>query len=203
MRSRLWLNAAPCLVAALVAQLTAGPACAGSGGEPVVALGNGMHPGSVDATRERDPAGLSPFRPPASRTPTGQLYEIPYLPRAVHSAESGWDYSGFLELGVLAGDADNRNAMFRRYQDLQNGPYLNHFGLEGVKPAEARFFEIVGAGVGRSDQFYGVQFGRYNDYRLSFSYSEVPHLFSTTARPMWQGVGSANLWAWCPSSCTH
>ena len=193
MRSRPWLNALPCLAAVLVAQLNAGPACANSGGEPVAAAGNGMHPGSVDGNRERDPAGLSPFRAPASRAPTGQLYDIPYRPREVRSSESGWDYSGLLELGMLSGDADSRNALFRRYQDLDNGPYLNYFALEGVKPAEARFFEIVGAGVGRSDQFYGLQFGRYNDYRLSFSYSEVPHLFATTARPMWQGVGSARL----------
>jgi len=152
-----------------------------------------MNPGTVDATRDRDPAGLSPYRPPASRTPSGQLYDIPYLPREIRKSESGWEYSGSIEAGVLGGDANDNNALFRRYRDIGNGPYLNNFGMEAVKPDEARFVEILGGGVGRSDQFYGVQFGRYNDYRVNLFYSEIPHVFSTTARPVWQGVGTGSL----------
>ena len=193
MRFRLWIGAMVYGIGAAVAQLATGPAFADSAEGPVTALGNAMNPGTVDAARDLDPAGLSPYRPPASRTPTGQFYDIPYLPREVRRSESGWEYSGFIEAGVLAGDANNKNALFRRYRDIGNGPTLNNFGMEAAKPDEARFIEIVGGGAGRSDQFYGVQFGRYNDYRINLSYSEIPHVFSTTARPIWQGVGTGNL----------
>lgn len=175
---------------AAVAQLATAPVRAADGLVP--ALGNAMNSGSVAAS-ERDPAGLSPYRRPASRTPGGQLYEIPYLPPAARKTESGWEVSGRVEAGWLAGDADNRNALFRQYRDIDNGIYLNTLGIEASQPDAARFVAITAGGVGRSDQFYGIQWGRYNDYRVNLSYSETPHVFSTTARPIWQGVGSGNL----------
>ena len=193
MRFRLLIKTTAYCVGAAVAQFANGPAFGDSAAGADAVSGNAMNPGAVDSTRDRDPAGLSPYRQPASRTPTGQLYDIPYLPRETRKSESGWEYSGFIEAGVLGGDANNKNALFRRYRDIGNGPYLNNFGMEAAKPDEARFFEIVGGGVGRSDPFYGVQFGRYNDYRVDLSYSEIPHLYSTTAKPIWQGVGTGNL----------
>ena len=193
MRLSPWMKTAACGVAAAIGYAAVAPVWADSGNGPLAALGDSMNAGAADAGRDRDPGGLSPYRTPASRTPGGQLYDIPYLPREVGKSESGWEYSGFIEAGVLGGDANNNNALFRRYRDIGNGPYINNFGGEAVKPDEARFLEVLGGGLGNSDRFAGVQFGRYNDYRVRLSYSEIPHLFSTTARPLWQGVGSGNL----------
>lgn len=178
---------------AAVVHITPGPAFADSAGGSESAAGNAMNPTGADTARDRDPAGLSPYRSPASRTPSGQLYDIPYLPSEMRKLKSGWEYSGFIEGGVLGGDANNNNALFRRYRDIGNGAYLNNFGMEAVKPDEARFVEIGGGGVGKNDQFYGMRFGRYNDYSINLSYSEIPHVFSTTARPIWQGIGTGNL----------
>jgi MtrB/PioB family decaheme-associated outer membrane protein len=182
-----------CYIGAAVVHLTPGPVVADSAGGPVSATGNAMNPVAVEASRDRDPAGLGPFRKPASRTPSGQLYDIPYLLREMRKSESGWEYSGFIEGGVLGGDANNNNALFRRYRDIGNGATLNNVGIEAIKPDEARFVEISGGGIGKHDQFYGMQFGRYNDYRINLSYSEIPHVFSTSAKPIWQGIGSGNL----------
>lgn len=193
MRSALLSKAIAYWVGAAIAQLATGPAVADSATGPISVAGNAMNPAGVESTRDRDPAGLSPYRQPASRTPTGQFYDIPYLPRETHKSGWGWEYSGSVEAGSLGGGANNRNAMFGRYQDIGNGPYLNNFGLEAGKPDEARFVEIVGGGVGASDQFYGVKFGRYNDYRVELSYGEIPHVYSTTARTMWQGAGTGSL----------
>ena len=157
------------------------------------ATGDAMNAVAVIGAGDRDPAGLSPYRSPASRTPGGLLYEIPYLTRETRHSESGWELSGFGEAGVLGGDASLRNALFRKYRDVTNGPYLNRFDAEALKPDEARFVELMGGGVGRNDQFYGLKIGRYNDYRVSLSFSETPHLTSMSARPIWQGIGTGNL----------
>jgi len=180
-------------LAAAVVQFSAEPALADSASGPLTAAGNAMNPAAVDAARDRDLTGLSPYRLPASRTPTGQLYDIPYLPPEFRTLDSGWESSGFIEAGVLGGGAANNNALFRRYRDIGNGPYLNKFGMEAVKPDQARFVEIIGGGVGNSDQFYDIQFGRYNDYRINLSYGEIPQVYSTTARPIWLGVGTGKL----------
>src|SRR5512140_4006828 len=107
MQYRLLLKAMAYCAGAAIAQFATGPVCADSAGGPVAVTGNAMNPGAVDATRDRDPAGLSPYRQPASRTPAGQLYDIPYVPREIHKSESGWEYSGFVEAGALAGDASD------------------------------------------------------------------------------------------------
>lgn len=193
MRFLILIEALAYCVGAAVALLASAAACADSAAGPVSALGDSMNPGGVDATRDRDPAGLSPYRPPASRTPTGQLYDIPYLPPEMRKSESGWEYSGFVEGGVIGGGASDNSALFRRYRDIGNGLYLDNYSIEAVKPGEARFVESIGGGAGKNDQFFGIQFGRYNDYRVSVSYSEIPHVFSTTAKPIWQGVGTGNL----------
>ena len=178
-------------VGAAVVQIAMGPALADSAIGPALTAGNAMNPGVLNSARDLDPAGLSPYRLPASRTPNGQLYEIPYARREIREPKSGWGGSGYIEAGVLGGDAHERNALFRQYWDVDNGFYLNNFGLEITD--KARFFEIVGGGVGRSDQFYEARYGRYNDYRVDLSYSETPHVLSTTARPIWLGIGTGNL----------
>lgn len=152
-----------------------------------------MNPVPVIGAGDRDPAGLSPYRLPASRTPSGQLYEPPYLLREPQRTASGWELYGFAEAGVLLGDAHQRNALFRRYRDIDKGFSLQRFDAQALKPDQARFIEIVGGSAGRRDQFYGLKVGRYNDYRISLSFNETPHIYSTSARPIWQGVGTGTL----------
>lgn len=156
-------------------------------------LGNWLNAGDGEYVRGADPQGLSPYRQPASRNPTGLLYGIPYLTREPDRSTSGWDYSAYLEAGVLGGDAKNRSVLFRGYRDPGNGLQLSAFGLDATKADEARFVEVVGGGFGRNDQFYAAQFGRYNDYRVKLFFSETPRTYSTTAKPVWDGVGTGNL----------
>lgn len=155
--------------------------------------GDAMTPVATMGAGDRDPAGLGPYRSPASRTPSGPFYDIPYLTREMQRTESGWLYSGFAEIGALGGDANQRKALFRRYGDAANGLQLLRFDVEALKPDEARFAELLGGGIGRSDQFLGVKFGRYNDYRVDLSFNETPHLSSSSARPIWQGIGTGTL----------
>ena len=187
------LKTLACCVGAALAQMAAGAALADSGVGVDTVLGNALNP-SEDASRPLDPNGLGPFRQPAAHTPTGQLYNLPYaLPEDLHKTTTGWEYSGHVEMGVLGGDANEQNAQFRQYKDLHNGLYLNNFGLQMQKPDEARYVEIIGGGVGRRDQYYGLQFGRYNDWKVKAFYSETPHVFTSTYGTLWSGIGTGNL----------
>ncbi|MBI2292732.1 MAG: MtrB/PioB family outer membrane beta-barrel protein, partial [Betaproteobacteria bacterium] len=187
------LKTLACCIGAALVQMAAGTVLADSGVGVDTVLGNALNP-SQDASRPLDPNGMGPFRQPAAHTPTGQLYNLPYaLPEEVKKTETGWEYSGEVEFGVLGGDANSNSEQFRQYKDLDNGPYLNNFGLQMHKPDEARFVEIIGGGVGRRDQYYGLQFGRYNDWKVKTFYSETPHVFTSTYNSIWNGVGTGNL----------
>jgi hypothetical protein len=152
-------------------------------------LGNALNPGRPSAPIPQDPAA-SYFR----RSPSGWLYPIPFvLPEERRSTGDGWEYSGYAELGILGGDANSNAALFRMYKDLHNGFYFNNFGVQLEQPGTALFVESEGGGVGRLDQFYGLRLGRYNDWKLKLFYNETPHVYTSTYRSLWVGVGTDNL----------
>jgi len=132
----------------------------------------------------------------AKHTPTGQMFSIPFhVPTAeeIKKTAAGWEYSGRLEFGVVGGDADERNARFRTYQDPDNGAYLNNFSLLMKQPGSGYYFEATGGGAGHDDQYYGVQFGRYNDWKVKLYYNEIPHVFTDRYRTLWSGIGTDAL----------
>ena len=128
------------------------------------------------------------------RSPTGQLYGLPSeVDDEVNKTEGGWEYKGGIEAGVVGGDAGIKDATFRKYKDLKNGAYLNYFVVEGEKPDTANYASAFGGGTGQSDQFYGVQMGRYNDWKLKLFYNETLHVFSTNWKSLYAGEGTGNL----------
>jgi MtrB/PioB family decaheme-associated outer membrane protein len=108
-------------------------------------------------------------------------------------SDDGWETTGSIEVGGIQTGGDDRSQGFRVYKDLSSGPYVNNFALSSEKREEARFVEIVGGGLGRNDQFYSLQFGRYNDWKATVFYNETPQLFTATYRSLWNGLGSSNL----------
>jgi hypothetical protein len=179
-------------VAAALAQLAAAGARADTAVGVDTALGNTLNPPGRSAVPHDlgvDADAMDTVR----HSPTGQLYGVPVEERAATQTESGWNYSGGVDVGALGGDADKKNALFRQYKDLKNGPYLNYFEVEAEKPSNANFVQAIGGGLGRDDQFYGVQFGRYNDWRVKTFYSETLHVFTDTYKSLYDGVGTGRL----------
>ncbi|MBL9208126.1 MAG: MtrB/PioB family outer membrane beta-barrel protein, partial [Opitutaceae bacterium] len=153
-------------------------------------LGNGMS-GSVRAARPLDPDWTA-----VKRTPTGRMFDWPFLvPKAgeIGKLASGWEYSGQLEVGVIGGDADERNAQYRTYQDTENGGQINTFSFEMRRPESGHFVELSGGGAGRHDQYYGLQFGHANDWKVKVFFSETPHVFTDRYKSLWSGIGTGNL----------
>jgi hypothetical protein len=146
----------------------------------------------ITAGRQTDEDGLG-TRIPAARSPAAKFYNIPLDPDGEFDAKAaGWQSRGFLELGVLGVYGDENAALWRQYKDLRDGFYVNTFGLSMEKPREARFIEASGGAVGMEDQYYRVQFGRYNDWKVSAFYDGIPHVYTTTYRSLWNGIGTSS-----------
>ena len=183
-------------LAGIASAAFAGGAQADPGAVPV--LGNtlnpaGINPSTAGAWMAEDGMGT---REPAARSPSGKLYEIPLAPvdaQGLKVSESGWRSFGYAEFGVLGVHGDSQSQQFREYQDIREGPTIQSFGAHLENAASARYAEIVGGGVGRNDQFYGMRVGRYNDWKLDVYYDETPHVYTTTYRSLWVGAGTGRL----------
>lgn len=153
----------------------------------IAPLANGMSPGA-DRARPLDVEWPAP-----KHTPTGQLFKIPFAVPDIRKAASGWDYSGQLEFGLIGGDADEQAARFRTYEDIDNGAFLNNFSLHLRRPKSGYTVDISGGGAGRNDQYYGLQIGRVNQWKVKLYYSETPHLFTNRYKSLWSGIGTSQL----------
>jgi len=183
-------------VGLVLAQFESGLALADSATGVDTALGNALNPpGRTSVPREVDPDGVDGVR----HSPTGQLYGIPSLPATQNQTESGWSYNGGIEAGVVGvgkeGQKNSQSAsqQFRQYKDLRNGLYLNYFEADADKPETAHFMQIFGGGAGQGDQFYGLQFGHYNDWKVKTFYSETTHVFTDTWKSLYNGEGTGTL----------
>ena len=52
---------------------------------------------------------------------------------------------------------------------------------------------MTGGGASRTDQYYGAQFGRYNDWKVKVFYNETPHVFTDTYKSLYSGAGTSQL----------
>jgi len=156
-----------------------------------MAKGNALNPpGRSSVPRPSDDDGYDTVR----HSPTGQLYGAPYdLGTETSKTDNGWEYTGGIEAGVLGGNANSKNALFRKYKDLKNGAYLNYFEIEAEKADTAQHMSVVGGGTGQADQFYGFEAGRYNDWELHLFYNETQHVFTDNWKSIFNGEGSGNL----------
>ncbi|MDD5247674.1 MAG: MtrB/PioB family outer membrane beta-barrel protein [Rhodocyclaceae bacterium] len=188
-RPRIKLLAA-CVGAAL-AQLGAGSSFADSAVGVDTALGNALNPpGRSAVPRPIADDGYDTVR----HSPSGQLYGQPAdASDDSTQTESGWAYKGSVEAGLLGGDANKKSSLYRQYMDLKNGPYLNYFAVEADKPDSANYVQAFGGGTGRDDQFYGLQFGRYNDWKVKTFYNETPHVFSSDFKRIYNSDGNGHL----------
>ncbi len=161
------------------------------------APGNALNPAGVNPTtagRWMDEEGMG-TRIPTAHAPVGQAYNIPYdnPDETPDKKDTSWKQGGFAEFGGLKVFGDAKSAGFLQYKDLKSGGYLDTFGAWGEKPSEARFYEATGGAVGMDDQFYRVQFGRYNDWKITGYYDGTPQVFTTSYRSLWTGLGSSDL----------
>jgi hypothetical protein len=160
------------------------------------APGNVLNPAPLNPLtigRWLDEEGLG-TRIPAARSPTGRLYNMPFDTggEAAGRETPGWINSAYIEFGPMRNSGSGSRGI-PGYLDFAAGMYLDTYALTAQKPSEARFFEAVGRAAGRDDQFHHVQFGRYNDWKVTAWFDGSPHTLTTNYRSLWGGMGTANL----------
>jgi len=153
--------------------------------------GNALNPRTVSSVVERDPEGLGIAA--NSRTPTGLLIPPAPFVREPAKTSSGMLYRWTVELGAIGVGGDKEAAKFSEYKDLDSGLYLNNFTFMLEQPKNGFHLDAVGGGVAYSDQYYGVDVGRYNTWQVRGSFSEIPHVFTSTYHSLWDGLGSDTL----------
>jgi hypothetical protein len=165
------------------------PRQADAGGQALP--GNALNPGATASAVRADPEGIGIVE--ASRSPTGLLTIAPTLKKDPVTTSSGLRYRAHVEFGGVGLGGDDNAAKFREYKDLQSGVYANTFAVMIEQPKNAFHLDAAGGGVGRDDQYYGVDLGRHNTWRIRSSFSETPHVFTSTYRSLWNDAGTSTL----------
>jgi hypothetical protein len=157
--------------------------------------GNEFNPNGQPIDLLRDLNGLS-LLDDVTRTPTGLLYPLPYAYPAMTQSKSDPDLwsTGWIEGGVLGTWGSNtRSAALNEYGDWSSDPLGTSLGFLVENRKTAWFMSGLAENVGRSDQYYQMKTGRYGEYSVTAFFDSIPHVFSTEARSLWNGVGTNDL----------
>ncbi len=99
---------------------------------------------------------------------------------------------GYMELGVGLVKEDDHAAKAGEYTGLDSGGYLiGNFAVS--KEDGASHITIRGSDLGLDSRGLSIEAGRYNDFKLWWSYDQLPHLISHNAASPYLGVGTATL----------
>jgi MtrB/PioB family decaheme-associated outer membrane protein len=71
---------------------------------------------------------------------------------------------------------------FEEYRDITQGLFLANLQLRVFTPDEKYSLEALGAKWGQQDQEFGLGVSRLGLWKFGFSWDEIPHVYSTTAR---------------------
>jgi hypothetical protein len=181
--------------------ILAGQALAGSWGAPTMGDSTSLEgwPKIIDAN-VLDPSGsgsetsntngLDSYRAPVvAHTPTGQYYSVQWM-----EPEPAKTMTGSIEIGGMYTSGDNKSSTggsnkFNEYSDMSNGVFINHFDFSANDGSKTQL-NADGGGVGRTDQYYSLQFGQDNDWNVRGSFDEDDHIYSETMRSIYTGVGT-------------
>jgi MtrB/PioB family decaheme-associated outer membrane protein len=157
--------------------------------------GNVLNPQGQPLYLPRDPDGLSQMDD-ITRTPTGLLYPVPFqAPEMVQNkANPDWWTTGWVQAGMIGTFGKNtRSAALNEYGDYKGGPLAASLGFLAENRKTALYISAIAENVGRSDQYYQVKVGRYGVFNVTNFFDSIPHTYSTTAKSIWDGVGTGNL----------
>jgi MtrB/PioB family decaheme-associated outer membrane protein len=107
----------------------------------------------------------------------------------IFAAEDSY-LSGSVEVGGQINDGADEGANFQKYRDLSDAVF-GDFLIDYYK--ENYFLRAEGENAGLEDQSYELKGGKYQRFKFSVFYDELPHNLSFNTRSFYSGIGSDNL----------
>ncbi|MFO1287465.1 MAG: hypothetical protein U1F49_13640 [Rubrivivax sp.] len=107
------------------------------------------------------------------------MYGSPYERSAERSkAGDSWVVDAQVDFGMLTGI---RQAQYdlRQVQGRAQRPRARSLRRQADRAASGHL-QAVGGGLGRHDAYFGLQTGRYNDWKVKFFYGELRHVYTDT-----------------------
>ena len=172
-------------------------------------LGTAAHGAENPGHSQLQPASVPPgARPggeldqfsPGTRSPYGLRYPDFWRLPNEQSLIGDWLATVSSEVGYLGNGGSTGTASFLEYGDFDEGLTLQRLFLRARNEATGSYVIARITGVGREDQYLGLEVGRYGAFNVNAYADSVPHVFSTNARVLWDGAGTSNLTL--PSSLT-
>jgi hypothetical protein len=136
--------------------------------------------------------GVSLLHPDMLRTPGSALYSFPLAPPELKATAGDWLYEGSVGVGYVGSFGDDDALWFRQYSDWGDD-FIAQFFLALERTETGDYVEVRGSRLNENNEYYRLRGGRAGKYRAEAYYKDVPHVISTTAYPLWDGVGSSSL----------
>ncbi len=86
----------------------------------------------------------------------------------------------------------NSLAKYYEYSDIRPGPFVNVWMATGSKDGLYQI-DIGGKNIGYDDQSYYLDASKAGEQYFNLSWDQSPHLYSTSARTPYLGVGTNML----------
>jgi hypothetical protein len=123
--------------------------------------------------------------------------------KAASVADTYWSYHGYVEAGGqffannpqkdgLASQNGKALGKFYEYRDLRPGPFGDAWLNAASKDGLYRF-DVWADDIARRDQHYDVDASKAGEFYFTGSWDQTPHIYSTNARTLYNGVGSNAL----------
>jgi hypothetical protein len=119
----------------------------------------------------------------------------PYLP--------GWWYHYYVEAGAraflnnpqrdgVAAFGGQSLAKYYEYSTIKPGPFLDGWASTGSNDGRYQI-DAWAKNVGYSDQQYQLDLSKAGEQYFTFGWDQIPHVYSTSAQTLYNGVGSTRL----------
>ena len=126
------------------------------------------------------------------RSPDGHLYDCPPPPPRT-STHGEWQTSTLLSVGAVGTGGDDGNALWNRYVDWDSGLILALLEFDAQRADDGRYANLRASRLGDDDEYYQAVFGKAGSYKVQAFLRDMPNLLTSTAKPIWNGVGTNRL----------
>jgi MtrB/PioB family decaheme-associated outer membrane protein len=135
---------------------------------------------------------------------TAHAADQPMPVKAPPAEAEGWWYHYYFEIGgrgflndpnrggIISRGTGDSLAKFYEYRDLRPGPFGDGWFSTGSKNGLYQI-DVWGKNIGYDDQAYELNASKAGEHYFTFGWDQTPHVYSTSALTLYNGVGTNTL----------